>query len=80
MAMIPTRRLNRRSFLGRVAGGAAAGAFGLVGGEARAGQTGPYTGISDNDSGSYADNAGHGRGPGGNAGGQPAQPQGNQSG
>jgi hypothetical protein len=81
MAMKPARKLNRRSFLGQVAGGAAtAGALGLIGGEARAWQTGPYTGVSDNDSGSYADNAGHGRGPGGNAHGQPAQPQGNQTG
>ena len=70
--MKPTRRLNRRSFLGQVAGGAlAAGSLGLVAGRARAGQTGPYTGVSDNDSGSHADNAGHGRGPGGNASGQP---------
>ena len=73
--MTPTRRLNRRSFLSRVAGGAlAGGAFALCGGAARA-QTGPYTGVTDTDSGSYADNAGHGRGPGGNRNGQPAQPQ-----
>ena len=70
------RQINRRSFLARVAGGAvAAGALGIVGGAARAGQTGPYTGITDSDSGSYADNAGHGRGPGGNAYGQPQQPR-----
>ena len=69
--MKPTRRLNRRSFFGQVAGGAAAiGMLGLVGGRARA-QTGPYTGVTDNDTGSYADNAGHGRGPGGNASGHP---------
>ena len=79
--MKPTRRLNRRSFFRQVAGGAAAaGALGLIGGEARAWQTGPYTGVTDNDSGSHADNAGHGRGPGGNAYGQPAQPQDNQTG
>lgn len=80
--MKPTRRLTRRSFLGTVAGGAAAaGALGVIGGTARAAlQTGPYTGISDNDSGSHADNAGHGRGPGGNASGQPAQPQPGQTG
>ena len=70
--MKPTRRFNRRSFLGQVAGSAVAvGAFGIVAGKARAGQTGPYTGVTDNDSGSHADNAGHGRGPGGNASGQP---------
>jgi hypothetical protein len=81
MAMKPTHRVNRRSFLGKVAGGAvAAGALGIIGGEARAWQTGPYTGVTDSDSGSHADNAGHGRGPGGNAYGQPAQPQNNQTG
>jgi hypothetical protein len=69
--MKPTRRLNRRSFLSQVAGGGlAAGAVALVGGTARA-QAGPYTGVTDDDSGSYADNAGHGRGPGGNASGHP---------
>jgi hypothetical protein len=75
------RRLNRRSFLRRVAGGAVAtGALGVIGGEARAWQTGPYTGVTDQDSGSHADNAGHGRGPGGNSSGQPAQPQPGQTG
>lgn len=79
--MTPRRKLNRRSFFRQVAGGAAAaGALGLTGGEARAFQTGPYTGVTDSDSGSYADNAGHGRGPGGNASGQPAQPQTGESG
>jgi hypothetical protein len=79
--MKPTRRLNRRSFLGQVAGGAAsAGALGLVGGEARAWQTGTYTGVTDNDSGSHADSGGYGRGPGGNRYGQPAQPQTGQTG
>ena len=79
--MKPVRRINRRSFFGQVAGGAvAAGAVGLISGQARAWQTGPYTGISDNDSGGHADNAGHGRGPGGNASGQPAQPQPGQTG
>jgi len=72
MAMRPTRKLNRRSFFRQVAGGAVAfGALGIIGGEARAWQTGPYTGVTDNDSGSHADNAGHGRGPGGNASGHP---------
>ncbi|HEV2818428.1 MAG TPA: hypothetical protein VGW40_14545 [Allosphingosinicella sp.] len=82
MAMTPRRKLNRRSFFGQVAGGAAAaGALGVIGGTARASaQTGPYTGVTDNDSGAHADNAGHGRGAGGNAWGQPAQPQGGQTG
>ncbi|MGZ8349779.1 MAG: hypothetical protein ACXWU2_07100 [Allosphingosinicella sp.] len=61
-------KLNRRSFFASVVGGAAACA-GLAG-AARA-QTGPWTGVTDSDSGSSADNAGHGRGPGGNASGQP---------
>lgn len=79
--MKPVRSINRRSFFGQVAGGAvAAGALGLISGQARAWQTGPYTGISDNDSGGHADNAGHGRGPGGNASGQPAPPQTGQTG
>ena len=78
--MKPMRRLHRRSFLGQVAGGVAAiGALGLVGGKARA-QTGPYTGITDTDSGSHADNAGHGRGPGGNASGNPPPVSNPQSG
>ena len=73
--MKPTRKLNRRSFLRRVAGGAVGlGALGAIDGSASA-QTGPYTGITDTDSGSYADNAGHGRGPGGN---RSAQPQSNE--
>ncbi len=72
--MTARRSLNRRSFLTRVAGGAAAaGLTGFIAGTARAGQTGPWTGVTDSDSGSYADNAGHGRGPGGNAYGQPQQ-------
>ena len=78
--MKPVRRLNRRSFLGQVAGGAATiGALGLIGGSARA-QTGPYTGVTDTDSGSHADNAGHGRGPGGNASGNPPPVSNPQSG
>jgi hypothetical protein len=72
-------KLNRRSFFGQVAGGAASfGALSVICGTARA-QTGPYTGITDTDSGSYADNAGHGRGPAGNRSGQ-TQPQGPQTG
>ena len=72
--MRPRRKLDRRSFLRQVTGaGLAGGALGLIGGEAKAFQTGPYTGITDTDSGSYADNAGHGRGPNGNAWGNPPQ-------
>ena len=55
--MKPTRRLSRRSFLGRVAGGAvAAGAAMTV-------LTGPAEaqGCSDSDSGRYGDPAGRGR-------------------
>lgn len=71
--MKTSRKLSRRSFFLQVAGGAlGSGALALVGGRARA-QTGPYTGITDSDSGSYADNAGHGRGPGGNRSGQPGR-------
>jgi hypothetical protein len=67
-------KLNRRSFFAQVAGGAVSvGALGVICGTARA-QTGPYTGVTDTDSGAYADNAGHGRGPGGNSSGQPQQP------
>jgi hypothetical protein len=59
----PTRRLNRRSFLRQVAGGAAgAGALAAIGGEARAVQTGPYTGVTDTDSGVARDPANYGRG------------------
>jgi len=81
--MKPTRKLSRRSFLRQVGGtafvgGAGIGLFGASG--AHAHQTGPYTGVTDTDSGSYADNAGHGRGPGGNRSGQPAQPQPGQTG
>jgi hypothetical protein len=79
MAMKPVRKLNRRSFFSQVAGAAFVGSAAAVAGAARA-QTGPYTGVTDTDSGSHADNAGHGRGPGGNAYGQPAQPLPNQTG
>jgi hypothetical protein len=72
-----TRKLTRRSFLGRVAGGAIVGgaALTVLGGRAEAIQTtdsdsGPNadspghgsTGVSDRDSGPNADRAGHGRG------------------
>lgn len=73
------RRINRRSFIASVAGGAAAGAgaLGLVIGRAEAGQVtdrdpsdpvgrgrGGGTGITDTDSGVGADPAGRGRGGG----------------
>lgn len=55
--MKPTRTLSRRSFLGRVAGGA------LVGGAAlTAIATGAQAQVTDSDSGPYADPAGRGRG------------------
>jgi hypothetical protein len=56
--MKPTRKLSRRSFLGRVAGGAIAGgaALTILGGEAQALQ------VSDSDSGPNADRSGQGRG------------------
>ena len=71
--MKASRKLSRRSFVASVIGGtvASGGALGIIGGSPARAQTGPYTGVTDNDSGSYADNAGHGRGPGGNAYGQP---------
>lgn len=71
------RHLTRRSFLARVSGGlVAGGALALIDGAPRArAQTGPFTGVTDSDSGAAADNAGHGRGPGGNRYGQPPQPQ-----
>src|ERR1700710_1826254 len=73
--MKPTRKLSRRSFLGRVAGGAIAGgaALTVLGGRAEAqvtdGDRGPNAdpagrgrGVSDSDSGPNADPAGRGRG------------------
>src|SRR5580765_660382 len=60
--MKPTRKVSRRSFMARIMGGVAAGgALGIIGGEARAWQP-PYTGITDNDTGSNSDNTGYGRG------------------
>lgn len=54
------KRLNRRSFMATVLGGAAAtGATGLIAGEAQAQQR--PTGRTDSDSGSYADRANYGR-------------------
>ena len=55
--MKPTRKLSRRSFLGRVAGGAIAGgaALTIMGGEAQA------QGCSDSDSGPNGDPSGRGR-------------------
>ena len=60
--MKPTRKLNRRSFLGRVAGGLVfGGALGLIGAEAAAFQR-VQTGLTDSDSGSSSDDPGYGRG------------------
>src|SRR5215468_4211666 len=54
------KRLNRRSFMSRVAGAAmlAGGAAGVVTGAAKAQN---YTGRTDSDSGSNADRSGYGR-------------------
>jgi hypothetical protein len=57
--MSEKKRLNRRSFMTRVVGAAAAiGATAAVTGEAAAQN---YTGRTDSDTGSYADRAGYGR-------------------
>ena len=59
--MKPSRKLNRRSFLAQVAGGAVgAGALGLIHGEAWAYQV--YTGVTDRDEGALRDGSGYGRG------------------
>ena len=71
------RNVSRRSFLGRVLGGAAIGAVAIVGGATpAAAQTdsdpndpvgrgrGSYGGVTDSDTGRYADPAGRGRGRG----------------
>src|SRR5206468_6114706 len=78
-SMKVTRKLSRRSFLGRVAGGAIAGgaALTVLGGRAEAIQvsdsdSGPNadqpghgrTGVTDSDSGPNSDRPGHGRGRG----------------
>lgn len=55
--MRPTRKISRRSFLGRVAGGAVVGGGALV-----ALATGAQAQITDSDTGAYADPAGRGRG------------------
>ena len=56
--MKPTRKLNRRSFLGTVAGGiAGVGALAVASGDASAAQSG----CSDNDSGTNSDPANNGR-------------------
>ena len=71
--MKPTRKISRRSFLGRVAGGAIAGgaAMTVLGESAHALQVSDrdptdaagrgYTGVTDSDRGSNSDRAGHGR-------------------
>lgn len=73
--MKPTRRLSRRSFIGRVAGGAIVGGAALTvlgTGRANAQVTDrdPTDGaghgrgsLTDTDSGAHADQPGHGRGP-----------------
>jgi hypothetical protein len=55
--MKPTRKLTRRSFLGRVAGGAVGGAVLIAGGASAA----EALQVSDNDSGANSDPAGRGR-------------------
>jgi hypothetical protein len=72
--MKPTRKVSRRSFLNRVAGAAAGGAFLLVSGEAHAQVSdhdptdpigrgrGGGTGVTDSDTGPGADPRGRGRG------------------
>jgi hypothetical protein len=62
--MKTSRRLNRRSFVASVIGGAALGgsATALVSGRAEA-QTMPYTGVTDSDTGAgHADRPGYGTG------------------
>lgn len=60
--MKPTRKLSRRSFLGRVAGGAVAGgALAMFAGPARAQNT-RYSGVTDSDTGANADRPGYGVG------------------
>ncbi len=73
--MKPTRRLSRRSFIGRVAGGAIVGgaALTVLGASTASAQVTDHDptdspghgrgNITDGDSGARADQAGHGRGP-----------------
>src|SRR5438105_1313275 len=73
--MKPTRRLSRRSFIGRVAGsaivgGAALTVLGTGAAKAQINDSDPTDSpghgrgnLTDGDSGSRADQAGHGRGP-----------------
>lgn len=73
--MKPTRRLSRRSFIGRVAGGAIVGGaaltvLGAAAANAQVTDQDPTDGaghgrgaLTDRDSGARADQAGHGRGP-----------------
>jgi hypothetical protein len=56
--MKPTKKLSRRSFLGRVAGGAIAGGAALT----ILGETPAYAQVTDTDTGRYADPVGRGRG------------------
>ncbi|MGQ0659932.1 hypothetical protein [Sphingosinicella sp.] len=55
--MKPTRKISRRSFIGRVAGGALVGGAALTAIATRA-----QAQVTDSDSGPYADPAGRGRG------------------
>lgn len=55
--MKPTRKISRRSFMGRVAGGALVGGAALTALTTRASAQ-----ITDSDTGTYADPAGRGRG------------------
>jgi hypothetical protein len=61
--MTPTRRLNRRSFVATVLGGAivGGGATALVVGPAQAQNT-RYSGVTDSDTGEHADRPGYGVG------------------
>jgi len=60
--MKPTRKLNRRSFLETVAGGAiAGGTLTMVVGDASA-QNARYSGVTDSDTGEHADRPGYGVG------------------
>lgn len=69
--MKPTRKISRRSFMGRVAGGALVGGAALTAITTRA-----QAQVTDSDSGPYADPAGRGRGNTGVTDGDPYDPVG----